>query len=173
MRKKTITQIILIIFLIAFSYFVFKKYYIKSETNSELNKKDDKVSKNEFQKNDKNLIKDARFPVSYEGGTHGMYIMVLISGGLTFEGEQYIDGSHRDFLENTMKNQTININAPSAIQIGNNNSQQLNVTIQSLIEKIDSSNCSRQEKQEAKTLLQEFLKHPLVTTIIGASIGKL
>lgn len=122
---------------------------------------------------DKNLIKDARFPVSYEGGTHGMYIMVLISGGLTFEGEQYIDGSHRDFLENTMKNQTININAPSAIQIGNNNSQQLNVTIQSLIEKIDSSNCSRQEKQEAKTLLQEFLKHPLVTTIISASIGKL
>lgn len=122
---------------------------------------------------DQNLIKDARFQKSHQRNTHGMYIMVLISGGLTFEGEQYIDGSHRDFLENTMKNQTININAPSAIQIGNNNSQQLNVTIQSLIEKIDSSNCSRQEKEEAKTLLQEFLKHPLVTTIIGASIGKL
>ena len=122
---------------------------------------------------EKKLMREAHFQVSRLRDIHGMYITVLISGGLTFEGEQYLDGTHEDFEETNMTNQTINIHSPNAVQIGDHNTQEITIAIQSLIEKIESSNGSDPEKAKAKSLLQEFLKHPLVSTIVGATISVL
>lgn len=44
-------------------------------------------------------------------------------------------------------------------------------TFNELIQKIDSSTASKIEKQEAKSLLNQFLSHPLVVSIIGSSLG--
>ena len=119
---------------------------------------------------EKKLIRKVDFQFSHARDTHGMYTTALISGGLTFEGEQYLDGTHKDYKEKNMTNQTINIHSPNAVQIGDHNTQQITIAIQSLIEKIESSDSSDPEKVEAKSLLQEFLKHPLVATIVGATI---
>ena len=43
MNKKTLIQVILIIFLIILIYLVFKNYYISSEPTNELKKKDNTV----------------------------------------------------------------------------------------------------------------------------------
>lgn len=67
-------------------------------------------------------------------------------------------------------NQTINIHSPQAVQIGDSNTQQITSTIQMLVQRIDDCNATDEEKTEAKSLLEKFLSHPLVTTVVGATI---
>ena len=90
MRKKTINQVILIIFLIVLTFIVFKKYYIKNEPSSELNKKDDEISKSKSQKSDKNLIKD----ISYTANNSKGDIYLLLAD----YGEVYMDNQELMFL---------------------------------------------------------------------------
>ena len=90
MRKKTFTQVILIIFLIILTYLVFKKYYIKNEINIELNKKGGTISKSESQKTDKNLIKD----ISYTANNSRGDIYLLLAD----YGEIYMDNQELMFL---------------------------------------------------------------------------
>ncbi len=120
---------------------------------------------------EKKLIREAYFQITNTRENHGMFITILISGGLTLEGEQYLDGTHEEFRENEMKNQTINIHSANAVQIGDSNTQQITIAIQSLVEKIENSNGSDLEKIEAKNLLQKFLEHPLVAAVAGAAIN--
>lgn len=44
-------------------------------------------------------------------------------------------------------------------------------TFNELIHKIETSTASETEKQEAKSLLNQFLSHPLVVSIIGSTLG--
>ena len=90
MRKKTITQVILIIFLIVLTYLVFKKYYIKNEIETQLSKKDGAISKSDAQKTDKNLIKD----ISYTANNSRGDIYLLLAD----YGEIYIDNQELMFL---------------------------------------------------------------------------
>ena len=90
MGKKLITQVILIIFLIVVTYIVFKKYYIKNDTVSESNKKDQTISKNESQKDDKNIIKD----ISYTANNSRGDIYLLLAD----YGEVYLDNPELMFL---------------------------------------------------------------------------
>ena len=99
MRKKTITQLILIIFLFVLTYFVFKKYYIKNQAGSDLNKKDNVVSKNESQQSDKNLIKDISYTANNSRGD--IYLL------LAEYGEVYLDNPELMFL--TKVNGTITL----------------------------------------------------------------
>ena len=90
MRKKTITQVILLIFLIVLTYLVFKKYYIKNDISTELNKKDNTISKSESQKTDKNLIKDISYTANNSRGD--IYLL------LAEYGEIYMDNQELMFL---------------------------------------------------------------------------
>ena len=67
--------------------------------------------------------------------------------------------------------QTINIHSAQAVQIGDHNTQQITATIQTLVQEIDASDASQAEKAEAKSLLQKFLEHPLVVSVVGAVIS--
>ncbi len=90
MRKKTITQVVLIIFLIVLTYLVFKKYYIKNEIGSELNKKDDTISKSDSEQSDKNIIKDISYTANNSKGD--VYLL------LADYGEIYMDNPELMFL---------------------------------------------------------------------------
>ena len=90
MRKQTVTQVILIIFLIVLTYLVFKKYYIKNEIETQLSKKDGAISKSDAQKTDKNLIKD----ISYTANNSRGDIYLLLAD----YGEIYIDNQELMFL---------------------------------------------------------------------------
>ena len=94
MRKKTFTQVILIIFLIVLTYLVFKKYYVKNEMDTELIKKGDTISKNESQKTEKNLIKD----ISYTANNSKGDIYLLLAD----TGEIYMDNQELMFLTEVM-----------------------------------------------------------------------
>ena len=66
---------------------------------------------------------------------------------------------------------TLNANSPS--QVGNNNIQNIENAITFLIEQIDNSNVSDEEKQEVKSRLSAFLEHPVTASIIGAGTSAL
>ena len=60
------------------------------------------------------------------------------------------------------------------LQIGHGNTQNIDYSIQCLLEEaIDSANASNEEKTEAKDILRKFLTHPLVTSIAGGITGVL
>ncbi len=58
------------------------------------------------------------------------------------------------------------------LQIGNGNTQyNIEIALNELKEKIEQADASQKEKNEAKSLLQKLLEHPLVSAIVGGSIG--
>lgn len=65
----------------------------------------------------------------------------------------------------------INIHGSTGFQIGNYNSQQVQVVFQDLVSKIEASGGTEEEKQEAKGRLKQFLEHPLVATVVGESLA--
>lgn len=80
------------------------------------------------------------------------------------------DGSLRPKGDRTTN---IHIENAQAIQIGDYNLQQVSSVLQSLVTAIDDSDATTEQKQEAKSRLAEFLRHPAVTATIGASVGAL
>jgi hypothetical protein len=66
---------------------------------------------------------------------------------------------------------------PAIVQAGENNTQTVKQDFRNYVEQItkaiDSSNATDESKKEAKNLLNEFLKHPLVTSIAGGVAGGL
>jgi hypothetical protein len=64
---------------------------------------------------------------------------------------------------------TINIANSSGIQIGDHNVQHIANSFVGLIEKIDASNVSQQEKTKAKGLLRSVLENPTVAAVLGSA----
>jgi len=70
------------------------------------------------------------------------------------------------------RQQTLRIGAiHGPTQIGNNNIQNIEGVFEYLINGINGSDASEEEKREAKSLLKSALDHPLTSAIIGSSIG--
>ncbi len=67
--------------------------------------------------------------------------------------------------------QNINFHGSSNVQIGDHNTQNIINVFNDLIQKIEASSASEEEKTKVKSLLGEFLKHPLVTSIVGAAVS--
>jgi hypothetical protein len=58
-------------------------------------------------------------------------------------------------------------------QIGDHNTQNIEIVFKELVEKIDNADAPEKEKQEAKNRLQTFLEHPLVGTALGVGVQTL
>lgn len=81
-------------------------------------------------------------------------------------------GRNRSYeLGTSMQISTLNVNAPS--QIGNGNTQNIRNAFNQLIQDIDNSQASAEEKDEARKRLAKFLEHPLVSSIVGGVAGSL
>ena len=59
------------------------------------------------------------------------------------------------------------------IQVGNNNVQNVSNVFKFIIEQIDKSNATSEEKRSAKESLKKFIEHPLVNTVFGTVGGAL
>lgn len=69
---------------------------------------------------------------------------------------------------------SIVVNGDNAnIQVGNNNVQNISNVFRFVIEQIDKSNATNEEKCSAKEYLKRFIEHPLVNTILGTAGGAL
>jgi len=65
---------------------------------------------------------------------------------------------------------SIVINGNNAnVQVGNNNVQNVSNAFNYLLEQIDKSSATAQEKSDAKSLMKKLIEHPLVNTILGTA----
>jgi hypothetical protein len=97
----------------------------------------------------------------------------------TFEdssGLGYINAHGVDVIEGSVKppisinldtSQNINISSSSNVSISGSNTQANNITLQDLISKIENVNAPNEQKEEARSLLRQFLTHPLVSSVAG------
>lgn len=65
----------------------------------------------------------------------------------------------------------INIGTATGVQIGDYNTQTVVGAIQALVQQIEDSDATQDEKDEAKSRLRAFLEDPLVRTVLGAAIS--
>lgn len=66
---------------------------------------------------------------------------------------------------------TIQISHSQGIQIGDGNVQNIIASLEQLIRAIDSADADNSKKDEAKNALKNFLKHPLVASVLGGAAG--
>lgn len=64
---------------------------------------------------------------------------------------------------------TLNVHGPA--QVGNGNVQNIHNVFNQLLQKIDESGATDEDKEEAKNRLTKFLEHPLVGSIVGGLVG--
>ena len=120
--------------------------------------------------------------VSQQLYEHGLIQWTAVGGGAggILAGRGHITASGVDVVENkgvgapieiTFDQSThYSVKSSSGVQIGNANTQGDSLNLSQVIDAINNSVASTQEKQEAKSKLVAFLKHPLVTTVVGKLI---
>lgn len=69
--------------------------------------------------------------------------------------------------------QNINFHGSQNVQIGDHNVQNITNIFNELIQKIEHSSAPETEKQQAKSLLKQFLEHPLTVSVLGSAVGGL
>ncbi|EKE02604.1 MAG: hypothetical protein ACD_20C00357G0027 [uncultured bacterium] len=74
------------------------------------------------------------------------------------------------------KTSQITFNGPinaSSLQIGNNNTQNIENTINNLINEIEKANITEKEKNEAKSLVGKFFNNPVISSILSTTANTL
>lgn len=73
----------------------------------------------------------------------------------------------------TYASTTINISNSSAFQVGDHNTQNITDSLNELIQRINSSDSSEYEKQEAKKGVKNLLENPTIAAILGGTVSSL
>lgn len=71
----------------------------------------------------------------------------------------------------SMRHTTVNIHNSSGIQVGDHNVVNIQNALNELIQRIESSTASQQQKAEAKGRLTALLEHPLVSAVLGGVVS--
>lgn len=74
--------------------------------------------------------------------------------------------------EKVATNTTFHINN-SHVQVGDGNIQNIVNSIEQLVEKIDNSKSTSEQKEEAKGLLKTFISNPTVAAVLGGAVSGL
>lgn len=73
-----------------------------------------------------------------------------------------------------VKHQNITITGSNSnVQIGDHNRMEFNENIKNIINTLEESQGTKEQQDEAKSLLKKFLEHPLVNTIAGTALSAL
>lgn len=112
---------------------------------------------------------------------HSMLDFKAVTGGQGIRGGRFnITALGVDVIEGVRESpmpimidqrQTFHINSSSNFQAGSNNTQNITQTsIEALIQQIDASAATPEQKREAKGLLAQLLEHPIFTSIVGGAV---
>ena len=79
------------------------------------------------------------------------------------------DTAMRKPMHSTTTNH-FNISGSTGIQIGDNNVQHLQAAMKQVLASIEAADATPAEKEEARSMLNSFLSHPLVAAAVGAGL---
>ncbi len=89
-------------------------------------------------------------------------------GQISASGVDVVEGARTPPI--AIQFQNITVSDSSNVAICDSNVQTVNIQIDKIMQGIDNSPAAAGEKEEAKSLLQKFPAHPLVSTILGAAV---
>ena len=93
---------------------------------------------------------------------------------ITSMGVDVIEGHSKPSLSiNYDQSHHVNVTGSSNVQVGSGNTQTFQIQLEGIVEAINASSGSEDEKKAAKSLLRRFLEHPLVTSIAGGVVSNL
>ncbi|MFV3372473.1 RIP homotypic interaction motif-containing protein [Pseudomonas sp. NY15435] len=99
---------------------------------------------------------------------------VSFSSGLKTIGPHYTLKLSKDMaIRSAVPKSTTNhitIQHSNGIQIGDHNTQHLQMVLEEVLQRIEDSGASRAEVEEVKNILTSFLKHPLTVSVVGAAL---
>jgi hypothetical protein len=103
-------------------------------------------------------------------GSHGEVRAGM--GKINAFGIDVVEGdAQADLKVEFVQNKTINISGSTNVVVGDSNT--VTQSVHDLLNAIDSSTGTPEQKAEAKNLLRRFLEHPLVAAVVGGAIGAL
>lgn len=122
------------------------------------------------------------YAISEQLGQHGLitWKSIPVFGGvgpafgkITAHGIDVIEGEATSEIriELTQNHTVNNISGSSNFALGNHNNFTVNQYISNLINQIENSNGTDEQKEEAKSLLKRFAEHPLVAAIAGGVLS--
>lgn len=96
------------------------------------------------------------------------------AGALTGMPHYYLKIRKNSAIPKVQQNSTtnhINIHGSTGIQIGDHNVQNLQAALKEVLASIDNADAPREEREDAKSRLNAFLAHPLVSSAVGAGLS--
>ena len=106
-----------------------------------------------------------------EGMSEGL---VGVMARITAHGVDVAEGEAKSPIAiHFHEDKSVNITGSQGVVVGNSNVQTLDFDVQKLIQAIDGSTVTEAEKREAKSKLAEFLRLPMVGSLLGAIAGHL
>ncbi len=88
--------------------------------------------------------------------------------GFPHRGKRLCERQEESRLMN-ITHQTIHIQSAIAVNVGDHGVQHSRAAVRLLLDQIESSTGSAEEKAEAKSRLQSFLAHPLVAAVVSGA----
>lgn len=98
------------------------------------------------------------------------YDLVLVPGGITFQGERFLKGEI-GLDGGAMKSVTVNIHNSTIGQVGDGNTLNVQMNLEQMVEAIRSSDATQEEKNGALHTLKSFLGHPLTSALGGVALS--
>ena len=92
-------------------------------------------------------------------------------GRITAGGIDVIEGTAPAPISITLHDHSVSVTGSTNVQIGNANTQSVQLEIKKILTKIDQTGASQPEKQEAKSLLERLSNNALLVSLVGGLFG--
>ncbi len=96
---------------------------------------------------------------------------IPIRGRITASGIDVIEGTAHAPISITLHDHSVRVTASTNVQIGNSNSQTVQLEIKKILTKVEQTNAPPAEKQEAKSLLERLSNNALLVSLLGGLFG--
>lgn len=96
---------------------------------------------------------------------------IPMRGRITAGGIDVIEGTAPAPISITLHDHSVSVTGSTNVQIGNANTQSVQLEIKKILTKIDQTGASQPEKQEAKSLLERLSNNALLVSLVGGLFG--
>jgi hypothetical protein len=96
---------------------------------------------------------------------------IPMRGRITASGIDVIEGNAVAPISVTLHDHSVHVTSSTNVQIGNANTQSVQLEIKKILTKIDQAAAPQPEKQQAKSLLESLSNNALLVSLIGGLFG--
>lgn len=117
----------------------------------------------------KHGLVEASYSADFESGPYGD----LYHARIDAPGIDVVEGTVEAPISISVDGRTFNISGSHGFQVGDHNTQHVEVSVQTIAAAIDEAEATAPQKKEAKSKLKEFLRHPAIIQVLGEGLARI